>query len=681
LATDENLGTTTCGQGICVRTVNNCVSGVPQTCSPGPSSTETCNNLDDDCDGTPDDGLGTTTCGQGVCLRTVNNCVGGTTQTCTPGPMGTESCNNLDDDCDGTPDDGLGNVTCGVGACFRSVAACVSGMSQTCTPGTGSAETCNGIDDDCDMATDETFPTQGQACPTGVPGLCGTGSTICSGGMTSCQQTVMPVAEVCNNGLDENCNGTVDDPMACGCNAAIDNDFDGSNQCLDCRDTDGTIFPGATERCNGRDDDCDGTIDEGFDADGDGYTTCGTVPGGGLDIRRVDCNDANAFVFPLKTTDCGAMATPTVANGVDDNCNGYTDETCNCLVTRDQDGDGANECVDCNDGNASIRPGAPEVCNGVDNDCDRRTVDNCGVSDPCGVKQGNTWYDFPAGTDQCRPDLICVSNVSTGARTCGSFCNQTTGTGLNDSCAVTEGCYRNLVDSDNLHLCSVLTTGASTTGQTCTASTSCRTGDCQTGDGSPAYCSDKCTHESGCSANTTCYAQKQAIVPGPGPQIQGYYYYSFCRLDTRITAAKNTGATCAAGECRAGADMCLNGKCAESCCQHSDCGAGYNCSIAGPSANTGYVSGGQQIWSIVPACVPTPSGATRVSGAACTANTQCRSGICDRNLNICIDLCCNSSSCPNGTTCEPVPYRMSSGAISTIRACVFSPVPARIEQR
>jgi hypothetical protein len=273
-----------------------------------------------------------------------------------------------------------------------------------------------------------------------------------------------------------------------------------------------------------------------------------------------------------------------------------------------------------------------------------------------------------------------VSNVSTGARTCGSFCNQTTGTGLNDSCAVTEGCYRNLVDSDNLHLCSVLTTGASTTGQTCTLSSSCRTGDCLTGDGSPAYCSDKCTHESGCSANTTCYAQRNAIVPGPGPQIQGYYYYSFCRLDSRITATRNTGDTCTAGQCRAGADMCLNGRCAEACCQHSDCAAGFSCNIAGPSANTGYSSGGAPIHSVVPSCIPSGT-ANRVSGAACSANAQCLSGICDRNLNICIDLCCSSSSCPNGTTCQPVDYRYNTGAVATIRACVFSPVPARIEQR
>ena len=51
------------------------------------------------------------------------------------------------------------------------------------------------------------------------------------------------------------------------------------------------------------------------------------------------------------------------------------------------------------------------------------------------------------------------------------------GLGLNDSCAATEGCTRNLIDSDNLHLCSVTPVGASSVGATCTISDTCRTGE------------------------------------------------------------------------------------------------------------------------------------------------------------------------------------------------------------
>ncbi|MBJ75143.1 MAG: hypothetical protein CMN31_28075 [Sandaracinus sp.] len=52
-----DLGNQTCGLGICERTVPVCVSGSPNTCSPGTPSTESCNDIDDDCDGIPDNNL------------------------------------------------------------------------------------------------------------------------------------------------------------------------------------------------------------------------------------------------------------------------------------------------------------------------------------------------------------------------------------------------------------------------------------------------------------------------------------------------------------------------------------------------------------------------------------------------------------------------------------------------
>ena len=54
--TNVNPGTITCGQGICTRTVNQCVNGAPNTCVPGSPQTETCNDLDDNCNGVVDDG-------------------------------------------------------------------------------------------------------------------------------------------------------------------------------------------------------------------------------------------------------------------------------------------------------------------------------------------------------------------------------------------------------------------------------------------------------------------------------------------------------------------------------------------------------------------------------------------------------------------------------------------------
>jgi N-acetylneuraminic acid mutarotase len=107
----------------------------------------------------------------------------------------------------------------------------------------------------------------------------------------------------------------------------------------DCNDTNASVHPGATEVCNnGVDDDCDGNIDEGctvtytyyFDGDGDGYgktnspiTSTSATPPSGYAALDGDCNDANASIHPGATEVCN--------NGVDDDCDGNIDE--NCSVT------------------------------------------------------------------------------------------------------------------------------------------------------------------------------------------------------------------------------------------------------------------------------------------------------------------------------------------------------------
>jgi hypothetical protein len=94
-------------------------------------------------------------CGVGACARTFPACMGGVPQTCTPGMPGTETCNLVDDDCDGAIDEMLGTLSCGVGACARVVAACTGGVAGMCVPGAPATEICNSIDDDCDTMVDE----------------------------------------------------------------------------------------------------------------------------------------------------------------------------------------------------------------------------------------------------------------------------------------------------------------------------------------------------------------------------------------------------------------------------------------------------------------------------------------------------------------------------------------------
>lgn len=127
----------------------------------------------------------------------------------------------------------------------------------------------------------------------------------------------------------------------------------------DCNDNNPAVNPGATEICNGIDDNCDGIVDD-VDADGDGFiaAACGGP----------DCDDANAAVNPEAAEVC---------NGTDDDCNGEIDD-----IDADQDGflDGACGGDDCDDTHPAVHPGAFESCSlpgtcedGWDNDCNGLT--------------------------------------------------------------------------------------------------------------------------------------------------------------------------------------------------------------------------------------------------------------------------------------------------------------------
>src|SRR6185369_13200514 len=119
-----------------------------------------------------------------------------------------------------------------------------------------------------------------------------------------------------------------------GTATGVDQDQDGYTTANDCDDTNPSIHPGAIETCNLADDDCDQTIDEGFDQDYDGWTTCGG-----------DCNNVNAAIHPGATEIC---------NGIDDDCDTLIDEG----GFTDTDADGVPDCYDGDDDNDGVLDGS-----------------------------------------------------------------------------------------------------------------------------------------------------------------------------------------------------------------------------------------------------------------------------------------------------------------------------------
>jgi hypothetical protein len=172
----------------------------------------------------------------------------------------------------------------------------------------------------------------------------------------------------------------------------IDGDRDGYDDCSDCDDCNPAVHPGAPEVCNGIDDNCNGQIDEGT-------LSCGV----GACARTV-----TACVGAVTQTCVPGTPSPEICDGIDNDCNGLVDDT-------DADGDGYTFCVDCNDANPAVHPGAAEVCNGIDDDCNGTIDDLNGQVDPDGD-------GIASACDNC-PDATNASQLDSDQDGVGNSCD------------------------------------------------------------------------------------------------------------------------------------------------------------------------------------------------------------------------------------------------------------------
>jgi len=213
-------------------------------------------------------------------------------------------------------------------------------------------------------------------------------------------------AEVCGDGIDQNCDGNADDGC---CTAGPCVTPCGTAGTLECR-ADGT--PGAclppVETCDGRDEDCDGRVDETFSCALGASEACD--PGcGSAGTRRCEAG--------CVWSTCGA---PTEScNGVDDDCDGAADDGFACSpgaagpCPTACGSTGSRSCTGGCTWDLCVNP--PESCNGMDDDCDAACDD--GFACCRGSTRACSALGFFAGTAVCRDD--CGSFDTSGCTDCG----------------------------------------------------------------------------------------------------------------------------------------------------------------------------------------------------------------------------------------------------------------------
>lgn len=280
------------------------------------------------------------------------------------------------------------------GICSAGIETCAAGQWGNCVPDYEIGEVdeiCdNNLDDNCDGEIDEDCkavtecdPGATEACTvSGVQGVCATGRRVCSteGDWGVCEQTVQPSDEICDDGLDNDCDGSVD---------ASDSDCPTEEACVP-----------TTEVCDGIDNDCDDQIDEGL------TRACGIDTGA--------CSTGTQICTAGVWGECTGGVTPVqeICDDIDNDCDGETDEDFN--LNTDE-----NYCGSC-----TIACDTDEVC--VSGDCvlagevDCQNDSDCAGSQVCsnGVCVIIACFD----DEDCDDEQACTLETCSNSGTISSSC-------------------------------------------------------------------------------------------------------------------------------------------------------------------------------------------------------------------------------------------------------------------